>query len=131
MIGDSLYRLLESYVFICLKRPITVVLVNSVVLFVLAACTVLTGQLETVAYGGIEWLVKSDVSTKRWFGAQSVSTSASEWWDSVANTTSSQGVRSAPAYPITFIYSTSGDNVFVPETLESIRQVCIASDTLQ
>jgi hypothetical protein len=131
MIGGFFVRGLESYVLACLKRPILVVAGNSFALLALAAITVLTGQLETQANGGVEWLVKADVSTRRWFGAQRVSTKASEWWDvgDAAPGSAGEGLRSEAAYPITFVYSTSGENVFVPDTLESMRKVPLTQQT--
>lgn len=57
-------KCLDKYVLLCLRRPILVVSINCLALLALATLTVLTGQLETVAYGGAEWLVRSDVSTR-------------------------------------------------------------------
>lgn len=90
-----------------------------------AIITVVTGQLATKAYGGVEWLVKTDVETQRWFGAQKVSTEAAsaKWAHGSSDETPSERVRSAQVYPVTFIYSTTAENVFFPGSLESIRKV--------
>lgn len=125
MIGKIFQQGVEQYALICLRRPILVVALVSLALVVLAVITSVTGQLETEAYGGVEWLVKTDLETKRWFGAQKVSTEAIsvQRGGPSEDSASSERVRSAQAYPVTFVYSTTEDNVFVPGYLESIRKV--------
>lgn len=105
---------------------------ESCVFLILAVTCFLTGQMETLNYGGSEWLVKSDAATKRWYASERVAELASSFWSSDDFASSSfsgiaastvQPVRSQPGYSVVFMYNTEEPNLFTPEILESIQQV--------
>lgn len=103
---------------------------ESCIFLTLAFICILTGQMDTLSYGGSEWLVKSDAATKRWYASERIAELASTFWTSDSMVASgggagsvAQAVRSKPAYSVVFMYNTDVPNLFTPDILESIRQV--------
>jgi hypothetical protein len=128
MIKKYFLSLLAWYTGLCLRFPLVVTSVQVLIMSALTAVTVLTGQLETVNYGGLEWLVKADPATREWFAATTVAQAATQYWGVAGQEqNSSQLVRSKPDYIISFVYQSDSESLFVPSVLESMRQVFTVS----
>jgi hypothetical protein len=96
------------------------------VAIVLVAACYMTGALETTSYAGSEWLVKTDVATRKWYASEKLAQEGSEFWtgSDVGGNGLVQKERSQPGYVVSFIYkSGNGSNIFTPDTLEGIRKV--------